>query len=145
MSELDNTQFAEKQIAALNARDLDGYLSRIDESYVGQSETAPGPIRGPEGVRQNLETIFRAFPDLLIETEQIISSGDSVVTRIRMTATHKGSFAGIAPTNKTIVLQGCSVVEVQNGKAIRGRLYADNASLFQQLGVLSLPKAATAG
>jgi steroid delta-isomerase-like uncharacterized protein len=144
MSEMDNIQFAEKQLAALNARDLDGYLSRIDESYVGRSETAPAPIRGREGVRQNLEATFRAFPDLLIETEQIIASGDSVVARIRMTATHKGSFAGIAPTNKTIVLEACSVLEVKNGKAIRGRLYADNASLFQQLGVLSLPKAAAA-
>jgi hypothetical protein len=48
MSEKENIQLAEKQIAALNARDLDQYLSRIDASYVGESETLPGPIRGPE-------------------------------------------------------------------------------------------------
>jgi steroid delta-isomerase-like uncharacterized protein len=144
MAEKDNIELAKQQIAALNSRDLDGYLSRIDDSYVGQSETAPGPIHGREGVRQNLENIFRAFPDLQIETEQIIASGDSVVARIRMTATHKGSFAGIAPTNKSIVLSGCNVIEIRDGKLISGRLYADNATLFQQLGVLSLPKATTA-
>jgi steroid delta-isomerase-like uncharacterized protein len=145
MAEKDNIQLAEQQIAALNARDLDGYLSRIDDSYVGQSETAPGPIRGREGVRQSIETLFRAFPDLRIEVEQIIASGDSVVTRLRATGTHKGNFAGIAPTNKSIVMQACNVVEIRNGKAIKGRLYADNATLFQQLGVLSLPKATSAG
>ena len=144
MAENDNIEYAKKQIAALNARDLDGYLSRIDESYVGQSETSPGPIRGREGVRQNLETIFRAFPDLRIDVEEVFASGDSVVARLRMTGTHKGSFAGIAPTNKSIVLEACNVGEIRNGKAIRGRLYADNATLFQQLGALSLPRATAA-
>jgi steroid delta-isomerase-like uncharacterized protein len=145
MAENENIQFAQQQIALLNSRDLDQYLSRIDDSYVGESETAPGPIRGRDGVRKNMEMILKAFPDLRIEIEQIIASGDHVVTRMRATGTHKGTFAGIAPTNKNIVMQGCSVVEIRNGKAIRGRMYADNAALFQQLGVLSLPKAKAAG
>jgi steroid delta-isomerase-like uncharacterized protein len=144
MAEKENIEYAKQQIAALNARDLDGYVSRIDDSYVGQSETAPGPIRGREGVRQHLETLFTAFPDLRIEIEQIIASGDSLVVRTRATGTHKGSFAGVAPTNKSIVLQGCNVLEIRNGKAIQGRLYADNATLFQQLGALSLHKATVA-
>ena len=145
MAEQENIQLAEKQIAALNVRDLDQYLSRIDDSYVGQSETAPGLIRGREGVRQNFDALFRAFPDLRLEIEQIIASGDSVVTRVRGTGTHKGNSAGIAPTNKSIVMHACTVVEIRNGKAIKGRIYADNATLFQQLGVLSLPKATSAG
>jgi len=145
MAENENIQFAQQQIALLNARDLDQYLSRIDDSYVGESETAPGPIRGRDGVRKNMEMILKAFPDLRIEVEQIIASGDHVVTRMRATGTHRGTFAGLAPTNKNIVMQGCSVVEIRNGKAIRGRMYADNATLFQQLGLLSLPKAKAAG
>jgi steroid delta-isomerase-like uncharacterized protein len=144
MAEKDNIQLAEKQIAALNAQDLDQYLSRIDDSYVGESETAPGPIRGPEGVRKNLEMLFGAFPDLRLEIEQILASGDHVVIRLAVTATHKGNFAGIAATNKRISFHACNVVELRNGKAIRGRLYGDNATLFQQLGVLSLPKAKAA-
>ena len=145
MAEKDNIQLAEKQIAALNSRDLDQYLSRIDDSYVGESETAPGPIRGPEGVRKNLEMLFQAFPDLRLRAEQILASGDHVVVRLAITATHKGTFAGIAATNKPISFHACNVIELRNGKAISGRLYADNATLFQQLGVLLLPKAKAAG
>ena len=145
MSEKENIQIAEKQIAALNARDLDQYLSRIDASYVGESETLPGPIRGPEGARQAISMLFAAFHDLRIEADQILASGDHVVARLRLSGTHKGNFAGIAPTNKSVSWQGCNVVEMRNGKAIRSRVYADNASLFQQLGILSLPKAQAAG
>ena len=145
MAEKENIQLAEKQIAALNARDLDQYLSRIDDSYVGESEIAPGPIRGRDGLRQTMQMMFQAFPDLRLEVEQILASGDHVVARLRATGTHKGNFAGIAPTNKSVSWHGCNVVELRNGKAIRGRLYADHANLFQQLGVLSLPKAKAAG
>ena len=144
MAEKDIIEFAKEQIAALNARDLDSYLSRIDESYIGESEMG-GSVHGREGVRQNLETILRAFPDLKLEIEEIVASGNMVVTRFQMTATHRGGYAGVAATNKSIVLEACNIAEVRNGKSVRGRLYADNAKLLQQLGVLSLPKATAAG
>ena len=120
-------------------------MSRFAESYVGHSELAPGPIQGRAGVRQNVENIFRAFPDLRLEVEQTIASGDSVAVRFVARGTHQGNFAGVAPTNKSIELHACNVIEVSNGKVIRGRLYADNATMFQQIGVFSLPRATAAG
>lgn len=145
MAENDNIEISKKQIAALNSRNLDEYLSRIDDTYVGFSELAPGPVRGREGARQNVEMILSAFPDLKIEAEQIIASGDTVVVRMRVTGTHKGNYAGIPATNKSIVMHVCNVAEIRNGKAVQGRLYADNATLLRDLGVLSLPRTAAAG
>jgi steroid delta-isomerase-like uncharacterized protein len=145
MAEKENIQLAEQQVAALNARDLDGFLSRVDDSYIGHAETAPGPVRGRQGMRQYMETILRAFPDLHVEIEQILASGNTVVVRQRSTGTQKGNFAGIAPTNKSIVMESCNVLEIRDGKVAQSRMYSDTATLFQQLGVLSLPKVATAG
>lgn len=145
MSEKDNVHMAEQALAALNARDLDRYLKLLDNSYVGESELMPNQLHGPDAARQMMESYFKAFPDLHFETEQILTSGDYVVTRVRLTGTHKGNFMGIAPTNKTINIQGCNVVEVRNGKAVRSRIYSDNAKLFQQIGVLSIPKTQAAG
>src|ERR1700730_107287 len=145
MADKDNIQFAEQAIAAINARDNDRYLKQIDESYVGESEIAPGPIRGPQGVRQMLEMQLKAFPDLRIDIEQVLASGDHVVVRARITGTHKGNFAGIAPTNKSVSWPACNIVEVRNGKAVRSKIYADNATLLEQLGVLSIPRAKAAG
>jgi predicted ester cyclase len=145
MSDQENIRIAEQQIAALNARDLSVYLLRIDPSYIGESEIVPEPIRGPEGVRRMLDMVFAAFPDLRIESEQILASGDHVISQLRFTATHKGPYQGIAPTNPAVKWRACNVVELRNGKAIRGRLYADNASLLQQLGAISMPRATAAG
>ena len=145
MSEKENAQLAEQVVAAINARDFNRYVSFLDESYVMESEVLPAPVRGPQAARQAMEMRVAAFPDMRIEIEQILTSGDHVVVRARMTGTHKGNFAGIAATNKPVSVQGCTVTEIRNGKAIRSRAYADNAAMFQQLGVLSLGKAKSAG
>jgi predicted ester cyclase len=144
MTENENIQIAHQQIAALNAHDIDLYVQRIDHSYVGESETHPGPIHGPEGARQVLTMTLTAFPDLRVEVEHILASGDQLVIQTRLSGTHKGILAGIAPTNKHVSWQGCNVVTLRNGKAIRSRIYADNLSLMGQLGVLPQPKATTA-
>jgi predicted ester cyclase len=92
-----------------------------------------------------VQVYFNAFPDLQFESQQILTSGDHVIARTRLTGTHKGDFQGIAPTNRRIDIQSCVVSEIWNGKVIRNRVYSENAKLFQQFGVPSLPKTAAAG
>jgi steroid delta-isomerase-like uncharacterized protein len=145
MAESDNIKHVHQQITALNAHEIDRYLQGLDESYVGESETSPGPVQGREGARQSLNIMLTGIPDLRIEVEQIIASGDHVVTRARVEGTHTGTLLGIAPTNKSVSWQACIVVEIRNGKTLRSRIYADNLSLFRQLGVIQVPKATAAG
>jgi len=145
MAENENIQLVKDIVADLNAHRVDAYLQKLDEGYIGESELAPGPVRGREGARQMLEMQFRAFPDLRVEPEQILASGDHVIGRARITATHKGNFAGIPPTNKTVSWLACNVIEIRNGKVVRTRIYADNALLLEQLGAISIPRAKAAG
>jgi steroid delta-isomerase-like uncharacterized protein len=144
MSEQENTQFAQQAIAAINERKLDRYLQLLDDSFTMESETLPTPVKGREAVRLLFESYFKGIPDLRIEIEQIITSGDYVVVRSHLTGTHKGPFLGIPATNKKIDTHGCNVIQLRNGKAVKSRLYGDNATLFQQLGLLTIPKAMAA-
>jgi steroid delta-isomerase-like uncharacterized protein len=141
MSEQDHVKLAKAALAAINAHDIDAFLKNIDDKYVGESETL-GKVHGRDGARQMMTTMFQAFPDLHIEAEQIIASGNFVISRAVVAGTHKGAFAGVPATNKKVTWHSCNVVEVKNGKAISSRLYADNVSLMRQLGVLPVPKAA---
>jgi steroid delta-isomerase-like uncharacterized protein len=149
MSEQDNLKIAEQTLAALNAHDLDRYLSYLDESHVWENEVFPAPIQGRERARQALELYFEAFPDLRFETEQNIAGGDHVVTCWRLTGTHKAQFRGpgaldIPPTNKQISLRGCTVSEIKNGRVVRSVNYSDRLPMLQQLGVLPVGKPAAA-
>jgi steroid delta-isomerase-like uncharacterized protein len=144
MAEKENLQLAKEAMDAINAHDIDSYLKNIHDSYVGESETLPAPIHGREGARQALTTMFQAFPDVHIKIEELIASGDHIVSRVIVSGTHKGTFAGIAATNKHVSWHSCNVVQVKDGKVIRSRIYSDNISLMRQLGVLPMSKA-TAG
>jgi len=144
MSEKDNIQLAHKALAALNAHDIDGFLKLIDDAYVAESETA-GMVHGREGARQMLAAMFQAFPDLRVESEEIIASSSHYVSRVRLAGTHEGTFAGVPATNRKVHWRACNVTEIRNGKAIRSRIYADNISLLRQLGVLPSAQATTAG
>ena len=144
MAEQDNAQHARQAIAAVNSRNLDAYVQMLDDSYVMETELAPAPIKGRDAVRQLLESYFKGIPDLHLEIEQLITSGDFVVMRTRLTGTHKGTFAGVPATNNKIDVHSCNVTEIRNGKAVRSTLYSQSAKLFQQLGVLALPKAMAA-
>jgi steroid delta-isomerase-like uncharacterized protein len=144
MAESENAQFARQAIAAINGRNLDAYVQLLDDSYVMETENAPEPLRGREAIRGLLQSYFQGIPDLRLEIEQIIASGDFVVVRTHLTGTHKGTFLGIPATNRKIDIHGCNITEVRNGKAVRSRLFSETAKLLQQLGVLSLPKAMAA-
>jgi predicted ester cyclase len=145
MNEQENIQAARRRLALLNARDIDGYVQEFDESFVGEGELSPGGLRGRAALRNQVEMLLTAFPDARFEIEQVLTSGDYVVSRVRMTGTHKGPFARIAPTDKSVSQGVCGVYQVRDGKVIRGRVYADNASLFEKLGVLSIPRFTVAG
>jgi predicted ester cyclase len=145
LNELENIEAAQRRLALLNAHDIDWYVQVFYYSFVCASELWPGGFLGRAALRNQVEMLLTAFPDARFEIEQVITSGDYVVSRVRMTATQKGPFAGIAPTGKAVSHGICGVYQVRDGKMIRGRVYADNASLFSQLGVLSMPRATAAG
>jgi steroid delta-isomerase-like uncharacterized protein len=143
MSEADNRRLIEEAYAALNRRDLDAHLKLLDDSYVWESDTFPAPVKGREAIRQTFNEYWAAFPDMRVDIEQIISSGDHVVVRYRTTGTQKGEFKGIAPTNRQISINGCNVHEVKNGLCLRTFGYFDRLAMREQLGVVpTMAKAA---
>jgi predicted ester cyclase len=68
--------------------------------------------------------------------DQMIESGDYVISRYTATGTHKGDLAGIPPTGRHAETHGCVVAEIKNGRILRQWLYWDSAHLLRQLGVL---------
>ena len=143
MSEKDNRQLVEEAYAALNRRDLDAHLKLLDDSYVWESDTFPTPVKGREAVRQTFNEYFAAFPDMRVEIEQILTSGDHLVTRWCCTGTHKGEFKGIAATNRQMNIHGCNVHEIKNGRFVRTFGYYDRLAMREQLGVVpTMAKAA---
>ena len=136
MSESENLQISRQTWDAWNAHDPAGFLKFLDANYVIESDTIPQPIRGLEAARGFMQMYVDAFPDLHFSIDQMIASGDTVVTRWTATGTHRGSLMGIPATNRQAQTRGCTVTEIRNGKAIHDWTYWDTGNLLRQLGVL---------
>jgi steroid delta-isomerase-like uncharacterized protein len=66
---------------------------RRHTSSTGESVDLAGQIKRLEGFRE-------AFPDIIIEVEDIIAEEDRVAFRSTMRGTHRGHFLGIPPTGR---------------------------------------------
>ena len=100
-------------------------------------------FQGPDGVRQFLEGWATAFPDSKVETTVALADDAHGLLEFRGRGTHGGplqSPAGdIPPTGRSVDIPFAQVLELQQGKIARARLYFDSMTLLQQLGVVPNP------
>ena len=63
-------------------------------------------LPGLEPTREGVLAVFRdyraAFPDLRMDAQDVLASGDKVTARVRMTGTHQGPFMGMPATGRRV-------------------------------------------
>lgn len=118
-----------------------GNFSVLDEvvhpKYVFRT---PGQeLYGPEGLKGLFAAYRTAFPDLNIEIDDLIIAGDKAVISFTLTGTHEGDLMGIAATGKQVKVNGMVLSRFEDGKIVEEWEILDQLTMFQQLGVVSLP------
>jgi ketosteroid isomerase-like protein len=97
-------------------------------------------FRGPDGLPEQVENYARAFPDMHRELYQLYVSGNIVVVRLALQATHLGPLrlpAGtLRPTGKRMDAPCCDVFELADGKIKRLVCYPEGSVMLTQLGVI---------
>jgi predicted ester cyclase len=74
---------------------------------------------------------------LRFDAEDILTSGDKVVARARVTGTNKGEFMGMPATGKSINVQAIDIVLFgDDGLGVEHWGVMDMMSMMQQLGVV---------
>jgi predicted ester cyclase len=78
-----------------------------------------------------------AFPDLHFEVDDLISSGDKVVSRITCTGTHSGEFMGMEPTGKNVSVQAIDIIRFGDDNLAHEHWGVfDALAMMQQLGAI---------
>lgn len=78
-----------------------------------------------------------AFPDLKVEFEEQVAEGDRVAGRVSITGTHRGEFAGIAPSGKEMRIEGFNLMKIRGGKIVEVRGMSDQLRMMRQIGAVS--------
>ena len=93
-------------------------------------------MKGPESIKQWVDVIHGAFPDIKYVVEAQYGEGEKVATRYSATGTHTGEFRGMPPSGKPISLTGHMIMRLADGRVAEGWGYWDTLGLLQELGVL---------
>lgn len=120
----------------INAGDLAGFGALIADDFV-EHEEEPGVPPTKEGVLEFFRMLRTAFPDLHMNVEDVIASGDKAVARLRTTGTHQGDFMGVPATGKRVDVQVIDIMRFDDaGLVCEHWGLTDVMSMMQQLGVV---------
>lgn len=78
-----------------------------------------------------------AFPDLRMEPQDVLASGDKVVARARATGTNQGEFMGMPATGRSVDVQLIDIIRFgDDGLAREHWGVFDALGMMQQLGAI---------
>ena len=105
----------------------------LSPQFISHDWPPAGPT-GPRAFREYYSAIRSAVPDARYEVDDLIAEDDKVVVRWRLLGTHKGTFQGIAPTGRAIVLKGIAIYRVENGMLLERWVVSDLHGMLEEIG-----------
>ena len=88
---------------------------------------------GDDAVRGLLTAVFTAFPDFQFIAERTYHADAAVVVEGRITGTHDGDWAGVAPTGRTVDVPMCCIYHFDEEGLTSESVHFDHATLLGQL------------
>ena len=133
---MDHAATIRRMYDLLSAGDIDGFGDLLADDFVEHEET-PGLEPTKEGVKQFFHMYRAAFPDLRMEPQDVVASGDKVVARARATGTNQGEFMGMPATGKSVDVQLIDIIRFgDDGLAREHWGVFDALGMMQQLGAI---------
>jgi steroid delta-isomerase-like uncharacterized protein len=87
-------------------------------------------------LKQNVESLKTAFPDLETVIEDIFGEADRVVDRWRSRGTQTGEFMGVPATNKQVEVSGITISRVEGGRIVEESVSWDALEMLYRVGVI---------
>jgi ketosteroid isomerase-like protein len=130
MSE-ENVEVVERAIAAINERDIDGYLACCTEDVRLRTPLSPvaGVYEGAVGIRRFFADIEDAGPDFRLDLERLQGvGGERVLAFLRVTS--HGRASGLPSPAET-----GNVYEFEEGKIRRIEVFIERAEALEAAGL----------
>lgn len=139
---MDHAAVLRRLYELVSAGDIEGFGELVAEDFVEHEET-PGLEPTKEGVKQFFRMYKAAFPDLHMEAQDILVSGDKVVARSRATGTHQGEFMAMPATGRSFDVQLIDILRIGDDGLVHEHWgVLDALAMMQQLGAIPEPSPA---
>jgi predicted ester cyclase len=144
MSTESNKAVVRRYREIYNTNQLDKLEEVLSPDFVPHA-TIPGmPWNGLESAKQVHLMTKSIFPDLHVETNDLLAEGDYVVERWTQTMTHTGTpfFIGNIPaSDKSVRTTGISIYRIVDSKIVEHWADMDFLGVMVQVGAIPAPAA----
>lgn len=135
MSRDEILDLMKRRQAAWGARDAVAIAGTHAEHGSVASPTG-GVLEGRAEIERIYRLWFSAFPDLVMQQDDLLIDGDRVVQVVRFSGTQAGDFFGLAPTGRRVEFPAAFIMRVAGGLIVEGRWIYDFTGVLVQVGVL---------
>ena len=129
---------------AANMNETKSLITDYLRTLSGQPKT-PELVRryvADERLAKHIADVEAAFPSYEIIIEDMLAEGEKVVVRGKFHGIHRGPFAGIEPTGKSVSAGLIIIYRIANGRIVDHWMQFDLFALLQQLQDSSAAQAA---
>lgn len=138
-SETNKNTFRRVVDELINNKNYDVIDELFSPDFV-EHEEIPGIDPGLAGMRQAFQMFHKAFPDMQVVIQDLLTDGDKVVAREQWTGTHQGEFMGLPATGKQVIFNVIDIVRLTEGKLVEHWAVSDTLALLTQLGAIPEPE-----
>jgi len=117
-----------------------GQIDIINSKYFDANITGistPENIVGIENFKAYYQNFITGFSEVKFTVIDVFGQGDKLVKHWGFEGKHTGEFFGIPATNRSVNVQGVTLVKMKNGKIAQEQDFMDNTVFMQQLGMVS--------
>ena len=137
---MDADQLIDSWEAAWTGRDLAAFRAVCLGEIHYEDPLAEKPLLGVEQLEARVRQIWRAFPDVRVETAgPRLTDGEHIAAPIRIVGTHRAEIGGIPASGRTISLHAVCFCEVRHGLLSRVRSFYDLHDAQVQVGATPEP------
>ncbi|WP_013335079.1 ester cyclase [Gloeothece verrucosa] len=138
MSPEQNKSIVLRFYKSFDESQIDQALNLLSPNFTAHLGRVSTPLNKEEFKEFGMK-FYLAFSQSQHRFDEVIVSGDKVVTCGIFTAIHTAEFQGLPATGKQVNLAIMHIDRLENGKIIEHWGYGDALGLMQQLGVMFLP------
>ena len=119
---------------AWNNKDLDAIDSCFSDKLV-RKVNGVNLASSKNELAANMHVYFTGFPDLKLESNNMLSKGNEIYMSWTITGSNTGMFGELPPTGKKIKISGITRMDFdEEGKIEVEEVYYNELSLLQQMG-----------
>lgn len=135
-AETKSVDLLRKMYGAMEKKSADDFLSLMTDTSEWTDNTQPAPSKGKADAKKFFDMHMKAFPDAKMSVKNSWAFGDFVVTETQMTGTNTGPLFGKPATKKTVALDSVDIVQLKDGKMVKGWSFGNGMQAAEQLGML---------